>query len=224
MANMVGTVAPFDIQLQSWEEYCEILQHFFETNEITDAAKQRAILLSTVGNQTCSLLRNLLSPVKPGTKTFGELVDLLKEHFNPKPSEIVQRFKFNSRSRDEGENSAITFYSVLRKLAHDCNYGEKLTEMLRDRLVCGINDDRIQRRLLAESELTFEKALKIAQALETANKDVKDLQAQRSETSISMRLHKMSVKQDGQGRACYRCGNLQHLANECGFISEKCHK
>lgn len=87
-------------------------------------------------------------------------------------------------------------------------YCEKLTEMLRDRLVCGINDDRIQRRLLAESELTFEKALKIAQALETANKDVKDLQAQRSETSVSMRVHKMSVKQDSQGRACYSCGNL----------------
>ncbi|XP_042613167.1 uncharacterized protein K02A2.6-like [Cyprinus carpio] len=39
-----------------------------------------------------------------------------------------------------------------------------------------------------------------------------------------MRVHKMSVKQDSQGRACYRCGNLQHLANECRFISEKCHK
>lgn len=66
--------------------------------------------------------------------------------------------------------------------------------------------------------------MKIAQALETANKDVKDLQVQRSETSVSMRVHKTSVKQDNQGRACYRCGNLQHLANECRFISEKCHK
>ncbi len=35
----------------------------------------------------------------------------------------------------------------------------------------------------------------------------------------------MSVKQDdGQSRACYRCGSLQHLANECRFASEKCHK
>ncbi|XP_060742372.1 uncharacterized protein K02A2.6-like [Tachysurus vachellii] len=223
MANMVGTVTPFDCQSQSWEEYCEILQHFFEANGIADAPKQRAILLSTVGIQTYSLLRSLLSPVKPGTRTFGELVDLLKEHFNPKPSEIVQRFKFNSRSRAEGE-SVLEYVAVLRKLALDCNYGDKLTEMLRDRLVCGICDDRIQRRLLAESELTFERALKLAQALETANNDVKDLQAQCSESSISMRLHRMSVKQDGKGRACYRCGSLHHLANECGFISEKCHR
>lgn len=74
MTNMVGTVTPFDSQSQSWEEYCEILQHFFEANEITDAPKQNAILLSSVESQTYSLLRKLLSAVKPGTKTFGELV------------------------------------------------------------------------------------------------------------------------------------------------------
>lgn len=224
MANLVGTIAPFDSQSQSWEEYCEILQHFFDANEITQAAKQKAILLSSVGSQTYSLLRNLLSPVKPGEKTFQELVELLKEHFNPKPSEIVQRFKFNSRSREEGE-TVLDYVAVLRKLAHDCNYGDKLTEMLRDRLVCGINDDRIQRRLLSEADLTFEKALKIAQAMETANKDVKDLQAQRLEMSVPMRMNKVSLKQgEGLMRSCYRCGSLQHLANECKFASEKCHK
>ncbi len=66
MANLVGTVTPFDSQSQSLEEHCEILQHFFEANEITEVAKQKAILLSSVG--TYSLLRNVLSPVKPGTK------------------------------------------------------------------------------------------------------------------------------------------------------------
>ena len=34
--------------------------------------------------------------------------------------------------------------------------------MLRDRLVCGISDDSIQRQLLAERKLTFIKAVKIA--------------------------------------------------------------
>ncbi|RXN12042.1 putative protein K02A2.6-like protein [Labeo rohita] len=43
--------------------------------------------------------------------------------------------------------------------------------MLRDRLVCGVNDDRMQRRLLSEVELTFEKALTICQAMESANKN-----------------------------------------------------
>lgn len=41
-------------------------------------------------------MRNLLSPDKPGDKRFSELVELLKNHYIPTPSEIVQRFKFNS--------------------------------------------------------------------------------------------------------------------------------
>ena len=47
--------------------------------------------------------------------------------------------------------------------------------MLRDRLVCGINHDCIQRRLLSEVTLTFDTALQLAQAIKSADKDVQDL-------------------------------------------------
>ena len=126
----------------------------------------------------------------------------------------------------------MEYIAVLRKLALDCNYGDKLSEMLRDRLVCGIGDDRIQRRLLSEPDLTFEKALKLAQAIETASKDVKDLQSLES-THSHMRapqaVHKMSTKQfptkqQHQNNACYRCGGEQHRAGDCRFIKETCHK
>ena len=42
--------------------------------------------------------------------------------------------------------------------------------------MCGMNDDRIQRRLLSEIDLTFEKAFKIAIAAETAGENAQDLQ------------------------------------------------
>lgn len=228
---MVGSTAPFDSQTQTWEEYCEVLHHFFEANEIDDAGRQKAILLSAVGSQTYSLMRNLVSPAKPGDKTFDELVKLLKDHFNPKPSEIVQRFKFNSRNRKNGE-TVMEYVAVLRKLAQDCNYGDKLSEMIRDRLVCGIGDDRIQRRLLSEPDLSFDKALKLAQAIETASKDVKDLQSldfSASHGRTPQVVHKISSKQTPsrqqlQHKGCYRCGGEHHTAGECRFIKETCHK
>lgn len=73
------------------------MEHIFIANDIDDVDKKKSILLSVVGAQTYSLMRNLLSPEKPGEKTFAQLEALLKNHFNPKPSEIVQRFKFDSR-------------------------------------------------------------------------------------------------------------------------------
>ena len=47
--------------------------------------------------------------------------------------------------------------------------------MIRDRVVCGVNDNRIQCRLLQESELTYKQAFDIAQAMEVASKDIQDL-------------------------------------------------
>ena len=48
--------------------------------------------------------------------------------------------------------------------------------MLRDRLVCGCKDHRLQYKLLAEADLSFDKALKIAKAMEATEKEAKGLQ------------------------------------------------
>ena len=64
----------------------------------------------------------------------------------------------------------------LRKLAECCAYGEMLEEMLRDRLVCSINNGTIQRRSLAESDLTLTKAIAVVQAAKIADTEVKELQ------------------------------------------------
>lgn len=112
MAALLESTAPFDSQTQTWEEYCEVLHHFFEANEITDADRQKAILRSSVGSQTYTLMRNLVSPAEPGNKTFDELVKLLNDHFDPKPSKIVQCFKFNSRVRKPRE-SVMSSYVII---------------------------------------------------------------------------------------------------------------
>ena len=67
--------------------------------------------------------------------------------------------------------SVAEFVSALRALSEFCEYGETLNEMLRDRLVCGIDDERTQRRLLQEMESSFVQALEIAGATEAAGKE-----------------------------------------------------
>ena len=47
--------------------------------------------------------------------------------------------------------------------------------MLRDHLVCSINDKALQRKLLAEPDLTYSKAIEIAQRNELAAQQVKDI-------------------------------------------------
>jgi hypothetical protein len=83
------------------------------------------------------------------------------------PSEVMQRFRFNSRSRKPGE-SVSTYIAELRRLAEYRQFG---ATMIRDRLVCRIKDEGIQKKLLAEQDLTHAAALRIAQGMETATKN-----------------------------------------------------
>ena len=100
-------------------------------------------------------------------KSLSELVDVLKSHYSPKPSVIVQRDRFHTRFRRPQETVA-TFLSELRALEQNCNFGDTLNDMLRDRLVCGVDDDHIQCRLLSEADLTLDSALKLSLSHESA--------------------------------------------------------
>lgn len=62
----------------------------------------------------------------------------------------------------------------LHKLSEHCEFGGTLEDMLRDCIVCGCRDQYLQCKLLAETDLTFEFAFKIAKAMETAERETKD--------------------------------------------------
>ena len=86
----------------------------------------------------------------------------------------MERFKFRSRNRKEDEG-VTTDVAALCKLSEHCNYGATRQEIPRDRLVCGINNEKIQQRLLAEPDLTLKNAEEIALAMELAAKHVVDI-------------------------------------------------
>ena len=67
----------------------ERLQPYFTANDVTDAGKQRAILLSVCGAPTYQLIRNLVAPQRPIEKSFAEIVKLMSDHYQPKPSPIT---------------------------------------------------------------------------------------------------------------------------------------
>ena len=161
----------------------ERLEQYFLVNEVEDVAKRRAILLSVCGSETYALARDLLQPARPAETTFKKIVDTLEKHFSPKPSEIMERYKFHSRNRNEDEGIAA-YVAELRKLTEHCNFGDTLPEMLRDRLVCGIKNKTIQRRLLAERKFTLKKAEEIALGEELAAKQVVDIQSDTIPTAL----------------------------------------
>ena len=156
---------------------------------------------------------------------------MITAHYDPKPSFIVQRFKFYNRIRATGESIAA-FVASLCKIAEHCQYKDTLKDMLRDCLVCGVNHKGTQRKLLAEKNLTYEKALEITLTMETAEKGTEDLKAHDmmvapkdihyTPLSKSKQHYKAGTSKTQSTVTCYRCLG-EHLTNACKFCTAECH-
>ncbi|UYV84399.1 K02A2.6-like [Cordylochernes scorpioides] len=227
----IFTIEKFDESTESWERNTERLEYFFEANNI-DQNKKNAIFLTLLTPTVYNLLYDLCIPKKLSDveNIYPVLVSNLKKHFNPTPSAIVERSKFTNRARMPGEKIS-TYIAELKKMAEYCKFGSTLDEAIQDRLIAGIEDDSIQRKLLREGDsLTLHKAIEIALALEAAAQDAKDLQSQRNpEVVKKIKQGNWRLKPSTTGKitksenyTCIRYGSKDHKQNECPHLKAKC--
>ena len=153
---------------------------------------------------TYQVIRNITIPGKSTDHTFKELVQLVQAHHNPSPSVTVKRFTFNTRSQKDGE-MVLQFMTELHCLSARCAFDVSLDNMLRDRLVCGVRDTRVQRRLLAQPNLTFKKAFEICQSTEVAEKNAREMQmSQKYKVSSLLGYHQLSCSKEPETPlSCY---------------------
>ena len=140
---------------------------------------------------------------------------------------IAERFGFHKRNQKVGE-SVSDFCVAIQKLSEHCQFGTTLNDALRDRLVCSLASENIQRKLLIEADLTYERAKNIAIAAETATKDAEELRKPMPTEVNKMKAKRPSTKvvtADGKASVtCSRCGRKNHDQTECYFRDKICHK
>lgn len=237
-----GHIEPFNVNDPTgWESYQERIEFYLQANEIVEEDKRRAVFRSLCGPATYEVLRTLLALAKVSTKSYDEITAKLKGHFAPRTSEVVCRFKFHRREQLPGESIA-DYLKELRHCAEKCNFGETLEVMIRDRVVCGVRDETLKRRLLAECNLTYQKTVDLCAAFETATRSLQALKDSggsssnapngssagehfvRANRTVNVkRPQKVSNRNAGDWRLmnCFRCGS-KHSPEECKFKETNC--
>ncbi|XP_068247996.1 uncharacterized protein [Palaemon carinicauda] len=197
------------------EDYVGRFDQFCLANDITEDDKKRAVFLSTVSAPKNGLLKTLLAPNKPSSRTYRELTELLKNNLNPKPILMPERFKFYNRKQRPGE-SIIDYATEQRKLVETCQFGAFQEEVLRDLFVIGLANRSARRKLSSELQLDLKKAFSIALSQEMADENVTNIQGETQEVKKVVGL-KVSLLE------CYRCRKTNHKAAVCFHMDTKCN-
>ena len=219
---------PFEGKADDLDCYIRILKNHFTAHGVVDDAIKRAILLAQIGLPTYKLLRSLCVPDFPESKTFDYLVELLSGHISPTPSRFVARWTFNQRCQAEGEKVS-GFVAALHDLSRDCNYRTMRSELVRDRLVCGVSSSLIRSRLLElADDATLQATLDLAISLERAADNTQQLETQCIKSLQSKHVNHGSSfprRDDAQQSAgkCHSCGG-SHDRRTCKFVAAVCFK
>ena len=155
---MFGRIDEYNSEKEPFHNYVERAVNFFEANSI---AKMKPVFLAACGAKTYETLKNLCLPQEVCDVDYGEVIDELKTHFKLEPLIKYERYMFGKRLCKTDERIA-DFAVDLKRLSASCKFGNFLDEALCMQFVVGLSMSKIQNRLMHESTLAFETAVKIA--------------------------------------------------------------
>lgn len=220
---------------RKWRQYFEIYCVATEIEKKAEKVKC-AILLHYIGEE-CIDIYNTFG-LSPDEQKVDIILQKFENYFVPKSSETYERYKFFTRSQHS--ETIDQYVTQLKKLSENCEFGDLKNSLIRDRLICGIKDNKVREELLRNHELTLEKAVEICRASEmsaeqagqiaaysgTPTGDDEEICLLRRKGRLNTTGRKPSVckycgsvheygKCPAYGSKCYKCNKLNHFASQC---------
>lgn len=219
----------------SWRTFKQQFALYIQAVGLSDESDSRkiALLLTVAGPQAIEVYNTFTFAVAADREKYDEVIKKFDEHCSPKKNETYERYVFRTRIQSQGENFD-SFLTDLKLKAKTCNFGVLAESMIRDQIVFGIDDKKVRERLLRETELTFEGAVKICHASEIALLHSRTFTDKGSTGAdcpvVGAVTHKMKrqsqkavPKTCTDSFCCKRCGS-RHLPKQCPAYGKQCAK
>ncbi|XP_055922719.1 uncharacterized protein K02A2.6-like, partial [Eupeodes corollae] len=232
-----SSVREFRPHVDSWENWCELLDSHFLESAVTEDNMKVAILIKSIGLEAYGLLKDLCDPVLPSKKPFNELKDLLDTQYSIPVIVFRERRTFLEAKKSDTE-TASQWFARLKKLAKDCKFGQQLDAFVLNKFITGF-EGKVFERLCEENEkLKLSEALKKAMAAEVKLITQQQQQTQKEVNFVSKRYQRgqrsSSNKQNSSNnnskdsgssrRRCSHCGWKNHTSEKCKYKSSTCNK
>ena len=148
-----------------------LLQQKKDSNE--DKVKS-SIFLHCIGHKVRGIYNTFIFEPKKHSMIFTKIIEKFDQYCIPRKNITFLRHKFFTHRQVEGQ-SFDEFVTSLRKLSADCEFGDLNSYLVRDIIVVGVTSNRLRERMLRESNLSLEQAIRLGQSAEETQKHVKAL-------------------------------------------------
>ena len=170
--------AAFDFaQPQEWPRWKKRFMRYRETTALDKKEDEIQIstLIYAMGDKAEDIL-GTITLTADEKKSFTVVLQKLEDHFVKKRNVIYERARFNQRSQHEGE-PVDDFITSLYKLSEFCEFGALREDLIRDRIVVGLQDTRLSEKLQLDGDLSLEKAVRTARQSEAVKQQQKSLRS-----------------------------------------------
>ncbi len=225
----------FSFEIENWGAWKQRFQRFRAASDLATKSEERqiAMLLYAMGERAEDIFTSFgLSD--DDSKQYNVVLQNFDNHFIIKRNVIFERVKFNSR-KQEADESSESFITALHKLAETCEFGNLRGELIRDRIVVGINNDRLSEKLQMDKDLTLEKTITLVRQNEQVRQQQCVLRGGQPQTTgevnaIRSKPSKQQTKWPSRPPLtahptprCRFCGRTPHSRNDCPARNVKCH-
>ena len=169
---------------QAWDNY-EIAFRL----KMQDKDFRTATLLTCIGQDALEIYDGLSFDDEEQKRDIDVILQKLGEFCVGTTNEIYERYFFNKRDLAVGE-SIDGYVASLRSLAKTCNYGALTDNLIRGRMVVGILDKGIRKKLLQDTKLTLQTCIYICQANECTKQQLQVMDQSEEVHSVYKRKSK----------------------------------
>ncbi|KAM7281462.1 uncharacterized protein ISCGN_006126 [Ixodes scapularis] len=155
---------------EQWHTFKQAFTLYLKATDAAGASSERQVaLLLTVGGPSLLDIYNTLDfgecmETRPHPEfDCDHVVKLLDAHFLPKQNEVYSLYVFRMRVQLP-DKRFDTFLTDLKLKTRDCNFGTEKEKMIRDQIVCGVNDEIARADILKLEKPTLGKVVKVLAA------------------------------------------------------------
>ena len=172
---------------ENWKIWKQNFKFYLIATEYTEKSQEvkAGLFLHCVGDSARQLYNTLTFDTEGDNLKYDKILEKLDAYVTPKKNTTFCRYKFFTYRQEDGQ-TFDKYLTELRKLCNDCELDTLKDSILKDMLIIGLNNKRVQERLLRDEDITLDNVIKNCKLAELTNKQVKTIQQQAGKENASI--------------------------------------